>query len=323
MRITVPGNVLLAGEYAVTEESGLGLAFAVEPRLVLESFPGAGFQIEGILGSDHILWPSDGERARLFQIIVDHMRRSRPEFDERMHGTHIVVDSSTFFSANEQKRGFGSSAATVVGLVFALSMLARSEPKDGVFTGSETVRDECKRIFPECVRIHREFQNGRGSGYDIAASLFGGTGLFRGGQRPQWKAINLPWLQSGTIRWESGPAQVRTTSALQNYEGWKKHSPAAFAEFLLKSNETVSSLAAATDADSAPESLDRARDLGVRLGGQIGIPAASVDYPGWACKSVGAGNEMTVLVSRGTHPVSAPGEPLVITMQGIVVEEEN
>ena len=30
-RFTVPGNLLLAGEYAVLEEGGLGLARAVEP----------------------------------------------------------------------------------------------------------------------------------------------------------------------------------------------------------------------------------------------------------------------------------------------------
>ncbi len=132
MRLTVPGNILLLGEYAVTEEGGIGLAVAVERRvrvalhpwdelLIQGSWPGAsvswspGSPGAPLLGAA-VTWPSGPagsiSSSPLLAAVVEATRawlRSAGRRDAWK--TRVTVDSTALFGADGRKLGLGSSAA--------------------------------------------------------------------------------------------------------------------------------------------------------------------------------------------------------------------
>ncbi len=104
VRLTVPGNILLLGEYAVLEEGGLGFAMAVETRVRLEVSPAAGLSIEGTwLGNGGFL---DSRKTRHEPARRGRCRHgvgtARPAAPAR-----VRVDSSAFFTADGRKAGLG------------------------------------------------------------------------------------------------------------------------------------------------------------------------------------------------------------------------
>ena len=80
-RLTVPGNLLLAGEYAVLEEGGLGAALAVEPRLTVTVFPAERWEIVGRWIGGGELTGAGGRHARVpqagrhFSQTIDSLQR--------------------------------------------------------------------------------------------------------------------------------------------------------------------------------------------------------------------------------------------------------
>ncbi|HTH13468.1 MAG TPA: hypothetical protein VMB23_03670, partial [Spirochaetia bacterium] len=69
-RLTVPGNLLLAGEYAVLEEGGLGAALAVEPRLTVTVFPTDRWELVGRWTGGGEQWDPEGGTAPTFAGLV-------------------------------------------------------------------------------------------------------------------------------------------------------------------------------------------------------------------------------------------------------------
>lgn len=310
MLLTVPGNLLLAGEYAITEEGGLGLAFAVEPRVEVLVEPARKLGITGIMGTERVEWADDGPRAGIFQRIIECL----PETDALTQRIHITIDSSRFYDATGRKRGLGSSAALVVGLVHALTDGRKRNPLD---------------LLKTCVDTHRAIQGGRGSGYDIAASLFGGVGLFTGGALPNWREISLPWLTGRRIFVVAGERAVKSSPAVAAYIDWKRAHQQQAAAFLLDSNAAVRALCDARDFDAARQALARAREIGIVLGDAIGVPAAAswnADSD-WLCKASGAGNETGICIGLDSAidpppAASTSAEPVFISAPGVRVEAD-
>jgi phosphomevalonate kinase len=206
----VPGNLLLLGEFAVTLEGGLGIACAVDRFVTLEVKKGGKLKIESSHSNDLILYT------------LNHLFKELPTLE-------IKVDSSPLFKENGDKMGLGSSAAVVSGLTFACL---------------EGISKE--KAFPIALEIHRAFQGGRGSGYDVAASLFGITneaessktsfvtplsaGLFIGGKHPTYTPnLSLPRL--GLV---SGKKPVSTKEMLIKFEAFQEKET-----FLKESNDIV------------------------------------------------------------------------------------
>ena len=68
--LTVPGNILLAGEYAVLVEGGLGLACAVEPRVHVTWHPSDTLKIRARFEDQQTFWtPQGADRVPL----LDHL----------------------------------------------------------------------------------------------------------------------------------------------------------------------------------------------------------------------------------------------------------
>lgn len=303
-RLTVPGNLLLAGEYAVLEEGGLGWALAVEPRLTVTVQTADDWLIEGLWPGGRETWTPSmdpqgaGLAAKLFLALFDQFQRTG---GKRLPPARIQVDSSAFFDPSGRKTGLGSSAALAVGLACALGRL---EGRQGF-----------EPVHQPAVAAHRSVQGGRGSGYDVTASLFGGLGLFKGGKNPRWepdRAAKLP-----TLALFAGSAEVRTVSAISSYEKWKAENPEEAADYLGASNPSVQRLTTAGNWAELFPLWKACRNLGLLLGERIGVSAkldtekalgelAEREGPdGFLFKALGAGNE-TGLAAGSSEVFPAP-----------------
>lgn len=279
--LTVPGNLLLFGEYAVLEQGGLGLACAVAPHVRTHLEPASRFSVEGQLGARSIGWRpgDDSDDSELLhkvgQFLVEQLAArgvDLPAFE-----TRVVINSSEFMGASGNKRGFGSSAAATVALCTTACELA-------------AIDDEETR-FELAVGAHRFAQGGRGSGYDIAASFFGGIGLFRGGERPEYERVELDWLPELSLLEMGSPAS--TAHALYRYAAWKAGHADEAVRFLQKSNSLISALVRSSNWEEAKPYVGELTELGRSLGRQIDIPAEPDEGDDSShCKAVGAGAEL-------------------------------
>jgi phosphomevalonate kinase len=319
MRLTVPGNLLLLGEYAVIEEGGLGLALAVDRRVVVDVQPSSTLTVEGRWAGQTVHWSDEApESSPLIRAVVEAWREQlyarggssaeneNPELrDIREPAARISVDSSAFF-AGGRKRGFGSSAAVTAALTCALLYLSG-------LSGSRLIRHAARLA----LLAHRRVQSGRGSGYDVYASLFGGFGCVVGGAAPTWQAVRLSWLPSLYVF--SGPDSVSTPGSIRNYERWKADDPAGWRNFLEQSNRSVRRFLNAGSWSRAREAFTALKESGLRLGERIGVPAdieapSSLDPELY--KALGAGNELGIYLAE-TPPEDPALEAVVLSPEGL------
>lgn len=168
---SAPGKVVLCGEYAVLDGAP-AIAMAVNRRASVTIDDGSRATVSsiGLPGSTD---------TRLLESVCEVLDIDRPE-------AAITLDTGAFTDvASGRKLGIGSSAALAVALVGALS--PRAMGPDGIFEAA--------------LLAHRRFQDGRGSGVDIAASAAGGLIEYRQGEAPRaltWVAdLSYALLWSG------------------------------------------------------------------------------------------------------------------------------
>ena len=312
MRLTVPGNLLLLGEYAVTEEGGLGLALAVDKRVTAEIQTSTALIVEGRWAEEAVLWSAEKpEASPLINGIVATWREQlysqglclleaeAPKLCSRRDpAARIVVDSSQFFSGG-RKSGFGSSAAVTVALTCALLHLSG-------FSGPQLLKCAARLA----LIAHRRVQGGRGSGYDVYASLYGGFGCLVGGAKPSWQAVQLPWLPP--LYLFAGSAGVSTPNSLQNYERWKAGDPAWWRSFLQQSNQAVRRFLKADNWPAARPAFSASKELGMQLGEKIGVSAAiepPIPLNPELYKAIGAGNELGIYLDETPPEAGSRDQP--------------
>lgn len=315
MRTSAPANLLLLGEYAVLERGGLGLAVALDIRVRVEArpCPAAGLTVRGRWGGgEDLRWrpgSAPDPRTRLVQAVAEAARRRRG--DGRHPEAEVEVDSSAFFAAG-RKLGFGSSAAAAVALGWAL--LAAGLPDGAPDPDPELALDSA-------LEAHRLAQGRRGSGYDVYASFHGGVGLFTGGERPEWRPLHLPWLSA--LRLRRGAHSVPTPEAIGRYRRWKELQPEQARRFLEESNRSLRGFIGCSSPAESFRFFTRSRELGLRLGEAIGVPAEVPSPPGVPperCKAVGAGDELLWLFPGAEAPQTAGFETLAISREGVLWE---
>jgi phosphomevalonate kinase len=317
LRITVPGNLLLLGEYAVLEEGGLGITLAVDRSVSIHVESSNTLTISGTDGSRQFSWPREGQNE-LFRNIVSECRKFLEGRGLDLPQVAIAADSHNLYTfndmsngmSNSRKLGLGSSAAVTVGISAALLLQEISWSPDELRS----------QVFEIALRAHRKAQGGRGSGYDIAASTFGGIGLFRGGKKPDYRNIPLPWLSSFFLF--KGGEGVVTTGAIARYNRWRERSN--WRGFVESSNRCIENLLKAEDFSHALTYLKEGRDLGISLGTVIGVPGEMTDLPeSRFSKALGAGNEIALLFPDN-EDLSPPPEgciPVTVREEGIQWEE--
>ena len=318
--LSVPANLLLLGEYLVTEEGGRGIALACAPRALLDAAQdhGGPLRIEATMGPSNFVW-AEGETppSPLVEVCVETARAAivgeagPTRGADPFRGWTLRIDSSAFFSSDGSKRGFGSSAAVAVALVAAL-LRAGGLPRPKL---EET-------LFPIALAAHRRAQGGRGSGYDVAASRFGGVGMFVGGQAPRWESLPPPARQAlVAIRFElrKGGKPVSSAAAVSAYEAWKRAHPTEHRNYRAGSSSLVARFSEASREGEVLAALGEAAELGRALGKGIGVPADPVSpaRPGesskmqglFAGKCLGAGDEL-VLALASADDAGTIGDPV-------------
>jgi phosphomevalonate kinase len=196
-----------------------------------------------------------------------------------LHG-QVIVDSRSFL-VGERKLGLGRSAATLAAATAALLATAgRTEPAD---------------VCATALAANVLFQDGRGSGADVAAAVHGGVVEVRvAGREPRITRRTLPPGLHLLAGWTGTSAP--TAPLLERFAATARR-PRALAPL-----EALAEAAADAVADANTvaflESVDRSTELLERLGAELGIPivtpelarlVAAARRVGAAAKPSGAG----------------------------------
>jgi phosphomevalonate kinase len=267
---TAPGKQLLAGEYAVLHGAPAVVA-AVDRRAFAW------------------LEPPHGGASPLVAAAREETARALGEADAA--ALPPVRVETRGFSRRGRKLGLGSSAAVVTAACGAL-FAARGR-------GASASREE---IFRAALGAHRLVQGGRGSGVDVAASVFGGVLVYRMGEAP------IPVPAEGppaVFVWTETPAS--TVGLVAAVEGLARSSPAVHQRRLAELCGLADELAAAWLAGDRQGILTLTGDYGKsmeRLGQALRLPVVPVaiarlarlaERHGGAAKPSGAGGGDTAV----------------------------
>ncbi|WP_112179423.1 MULTISPECIES: phosphomevalonate kinase [Paraliobacillus] len=170
--VKVPGKLMIAGEYAVTEPNQASIVVAVDRYITAKIVTSKVNQLTlPQLGLDHVTWdiksgivnfPSEDKRLRFIQNAFHVVYQYLHERDISIKPFHLAV-TSELDDPSGKKYGLGSSAAIVVAVV--TTMLKLHDSHKG------KVNPDI--IFKLAAIAHFKTQ-GNGSCADIAASTYGG-----------------------------------------------------------------------------------------------------------------------------------------------------
>ncbi|MBN2738539.1 MAG: hypothetical protein JXR70_16275 [Spirochaetales bacterium] len=299
MTISVPANLLLAGEYLILEPHVRGLIFSCEPRIFLTCKPAESFCIESDMGNQKIHYQQGGSN-KLFNAVEKVFSQKYPAA-EIFKPWKITINSSAFFKKSGEKKGFGSSAAVTISYCACLFRLCFNR------------QPENNELFQLSLEAHRLFQDGRGSGYDIAASIYGG---FRAYQSLPVPKISEPisWpFHSAKLRIAEKP--VSTPEAVKKYELWKSTHQTDFQIIKTRYKALVNSLCEPIHVNEKLGIMQKIKELFLQLGDAIGVDSYFPEDKGDFCKSLGAGNEIAILLNHSSHTNTT--DDLIMDTKGI------
>lgn len=326
---SAPGKLVLCGEYAVLEGAP-AICMAVNRRArVTVALSGDEHHIVTAPGLTHeygrfqlrdgeLEWLEAGEKFRLFDAV---WRTAEAQPDA---GRSFELDTREFLDSDGgSKLGIGSSAALAVALSAALCELAGS--------GADTASI--------AFAAHREFQDGRGSGVDIACSVAGGLIEYRQGDAVRSRRLSWPSGLAHALIWSGVSAS--TKSKLEHLDNQLSRPSRAALVY------SARRIAGAWSAGSADAILDEYRDyikvlrefsidheLGIFDAGHAELTAAA-HAAGLVYKPCGAGGgDMGIVLGDDPAAIEAfvgnalpPGFQLLdmnIDLNGVqVVREEN
>ena len=184
---SAPGKLFLLGEYAVLQGAPALLA-AVDRRVTVTVTPAESWRLHAPSVGIHQLGLDD--EGQLPATLDAHTRSTLRLFDTvraavgaRAGGGpfDITIDSADF-TRDGHKLGLGSSAAVASALTSALAEASR-------------LHLDRAALFALAQSAHRAFQNGTGSGGDVAASVYGGLLSYTVGESP----VTLRWPDDLTM----------------------------------------------------------------------------------------------------------------------------
>jgi phosphomevalonate kinase len=290
VEVSAPGKLFVIGEYAVLHgERALVVALdagitarAERSRRWRVLAPDLGFEAP----LEHV--PPDSGAA----LLAASVAAARDEL-RLAEAFTIIVRGST--AASSRKHGLGGSAASVVAILGALAA-ARS-----IDIADETTRS---RLFSLALSVHRARQRGRGSGADVAASVYGGWIDYAIGDV-------TPRLSRATV-----PADIRIAAA---WSGVASDTAGAIAAFEPQDHlarlrtilERFWAAVRAVDRDAMLREIDaygrELESLGAGAGAEriAGLSAAARTL-GWAAKGSGAvGGDCAIAIGFGDRDAGA------------------
>jgi len=201
MNASAPGKLFLVGEYAVLE-GGPALLVPVKQR--------AKVTIEASNSSQVISHTTTVEKHSPEEALQHYplLQATMTELGclEQLQNAQLSLDTSEFFNRGV-KLGLGSSAALTAALV-------------KLFQPDATANERLAKAF----RCHLAFQNGIGSGADIALAAMDETIVFKRGESPI--PVVLPDDLHMLAIWSGEPAS--TTGYVAAVNRWRKQNPDAY-----------------------------------------------------------------------------------------------
>lgn len=206
-----PGKAVVLGEYAVLDGAP-ALVLAVDRHALVTLEPSADARCRLTTRQPDAVTHEFAGGAASGQPLVDLVAR-RISGGAAVPPWHAKLDSSQFFGARG-KLGLGSSAAVLCAWAGALAAYARLH---GVPAEAPGVA--------ELIALHREFQGGRGSGLDVAASVTGGAVVFRleRSGAPRIGSVRLPNSVGFAGIFAGRPAS--TPELVAHYRAWRAGHP--------------------------------------------------------------------------------------------------
>ncbi len=182
IQVKIPGKLILLGEYAVLE-GARALVMAVDRYVkvsVQEREAATDYQIKTNL--NHTLYHFMIDESGMIQPHSSETDVTRNEMNFACQAIQAIcrqilgrggtispfsieIDTRQFYFNESQKLGLGSSASVIVAIILALAKFYHVDEDLFVNEGD---------LFGFCQKIHKIAQGNRGSGIDVASSVFGG-----------------------------------------------------------------------------------------------------------------------------------------------------
>ncbi|WP_096087061.1 mevalonate kinase family protein [Agaribacterium haliotis] len=305
------GKVIVCGEYAVLEgHQALVLAADRGLKVELQAADSAGINIKcpGFTQQLYQIqswpWQPPAELGVFASLVVELIAQhfAEPELFVQQ-GWHLTTDSQAMFDAGA-KLGLGSSAALCVALDSAFGQCRDSRIK------SETLAARWQRL----QQLHSLAQGKKGSGVDLAASLYGGALLFNNDFKeplPAFKPARLAADVQLDFIWSGQSAS--TPAMLGSLSQWRQLNSqrcAAFfealgrasAEVCANTGEALAFIASLRKFCKQLWDFDQAAELGIFSGGHLEPYKQSLNYQALIYKPCGAGGgDLGLLVSSSAR----------------------
>ena len=253
-----PGKLVALGEYAVLDGApAVVLALDRYAEVTLDESPD---------GSCHLTTRSAEVVERRFAVgepsgaaLVDLVAAAAP-----MLPWTATIDSQAFF-AGSAKLGLGSSAAVLTAWAGAFAAFARGR-------GARLPAPRVEAL----IELHRQFQGGKGSGLDVAASYMGGAITFSLASPglPQIGSVRLP--NSVGFAGIFAGRSASTPELVARYRVWSTRRPQEAAALVRRLTTQAEAGCAALTRDDAAGWLDAfaaygqgLEELGVAIGADI------------------------------------------------------
>lgn len=210
LRFSAPGKLYLLGEYAVLDGAP-ALLRAVDRRVTVTLNDSAGgwsltapdLGIHSLALGEGAALPERLDTGHRQQLeLFHHVRSTVDTLAPATRALDIMIESSPFLHGTH-KLGLGSSAAVAVALTTALA-------------ASRGLTLAPADLFTLAARAHTAAQSGKGSGGDIAASIYGGHILFCTDSEP--RSVGWPTdLELFAIVTGDGSSTVDLVSRVAQY----------------------------------------------------------------------------------------------------------
>lgn len=269
MSWSAPGKLFLFGEYAVLRGAP-AIITAVDRRATVGRTDRDDYTLRGGGAPD----------ARLTQAVADQTGRAV---------TGLEADV-TALSDGEEKLGLGSSAASTVALTAAL--LDTDDPDE---------------VWEPAFAAHRQFQEGKGSGGDVAAATYGGTVVIRPPQHtydpPAIERVSWPPELVIYPVWTGASADTRAYIAAVDAAGAKLSRLSELAEAAVtafRNQDAERLLVIARDYDDAMGRLGAMANIPIRTRVHTRLARAVRDFGATAKPSGAGGGDISLVFARGS-----------------------
>lgn len=305
IRVSAPANLMLMGEHAVLHNQ-LALALAVDRRVFVELVP----LNERICRINSFLadYEAPLDALRVHPQLSFVLAAIQSVASELPSGLHLTIHSEI-----SHQVGLGSSAAVTAAVVAALAK----------FIGSDCSQET---LFDTAFSVVRKVQQGRGSGTDLAASIYGGMLAYRVSPRRVQKLEGSPKIVLHYVGYK-----MKTPDVIQYVDQLAKPHPELFEQiYRLMGEVTNTALDAIINRDW--QDLGRLMNQYAGLMDALGVcdlHLADLQYKLRAVEGVfgakisgsGLGDSVITLGVDSTADLGYQMIPLAISSRGLEIED--